>query len=60
MRPPNKDEDDGEVIVHKTSNDSLSIIGQAFTFDSVADTESTQVPMLWFEMHDCYLEIFYS
>lgn len=43
MRPPNKDEDDGEVIVQKTSNDSLSIIGQAFTFDSVADTESTQM-----------------
>lgn len=41
MRPPNKDEE-GETIVQKVSGDSLSILGQPFTFDSVADTEATQ------------------
>lgn len=43
MRPPNKDEEEGEMIVQKTSGDSVSIAGQTFTFDSVADFESTQV-----------------
>ncbi|KAI3688395.1 hypothetical protein L1987_82107 [Smallanthus sonchifolius] len=43
MRPPNKNEEEGEVIVQKTSSDSLTILGQPFTFDSVADTTSTQV-----------------
>lgn len=43
MRPPNKNEEEGEVIVQKTSVDSLSIIGQTFTFDSVADADSSQV-----------------
>ncbi|KAI3716452.1 hypothetical protein L1987_67345 [Smallanthus sonchifolius] len=43
MRPPNKNEEDGEAIVQKTSGDSLTILGQSFTFDSVADATSTQV-----------------
>uniref|UniRef100_A0A5B6YNG2 Putative kinesin-like protein KIN12B n=1 Tax=Davidia involucrata TaxID=16924 RepID=A0A5B6YNG2_DAVIN len=43
MRPPNKDEEEGEMIVQKMSGDSLSILGQTFTFDSVADAESTQL-----------------
>ncbi|CAN4095728.1 unnamed protein product [Withania somnifera] len=43
MRPPTKDEEDGEVVVQKVSNDSLSIAGHTFTFDSIADTQSTQV-----------------
>ncbi|KAJ9558986.1 hypothetical protein OSB04_013600 [Centaurea solstitialis] len=34
MRPPNKNEE-GEMIVEKTSGDSLSILGQRFTFDSM-------------------------
>ncbi|KAK6930654.1 Kinesin motor domain [Dillenia turbinata] len=42
MRPPNKDEEEGEMIVQKLSTDSLSILGQTFTFDSVADTNSSQ------------------
>ncbi|KAL9240082.1 hypothetical protein vseg_014342 [Gypsophila vaccaria] len=42
MRPLNKDEEDGEMIVQKLSNDSLSINGHTFTYDSVADTQSTQ------------------
>ncbi|KAK6914368.1 Kinesin motor domain [Dillenia turbinata] len=42
MRPPNKDEEEGELIVQKLSTDSLSILGQTFTFDSVADTNSSQ------------------
>ncbi|KAK9725853.1 hypothetical protein RND81_05G173800 [Saponaria officinalis] len=43
MRPLNKDEEDGEMIVQKLSNESLSINGHTFTYDSVADTESTQL-----------------
>ena len=42
MRPTNNDEEEGEAMVQKISSDSLSILGQTFTFDSVADTESTQ------------------
>ncbi|KAK4373858.1 hypothetical protein RND71_004535 [Anisodus tanguticus] len=43
MRPLTKDEEEGEVVVQKASNDSLSIAGHTFTFDSIADTQSTQV-----------------
>lgn len=43
MRPLNKEEYEGEMIVQKVANDSLSINGQTFTFDSVADMEATQV-----------------
>jgi kinesin family protein 15 len=43
MRPLKKDEEEGETIVQKLSNNSLSINGQTFTFDSVADTGATQV-----------------
>ncbi|KAL4591147.1 hypothetical protein LXL04_004097 [Taraxacum kok-saghyz] len=43
MRPPSKNEEEGEIIVQKTSGDSLSILGQPFTFDSIADATSTQV-----------------
>lgn len=42
MRPPCNDKDEGDMIVEKLSNDSLTINGQTFTFDSVADTEATQ------------------
>ncbi|KAJ9555477.1 hypothetical protein OSB04_010091 [Centaurea solstitialis] len=42
MRPANKNEEEGEFIVQKTSGESLSILGQPFTFDSVADGSSTQ------------------
>lgn len=42
IRPPNKVEEDGGSVIQKLSNDSLSIAGQTFTFDSVADIESTQ------------------
>lgn len=42
MRPPNKDDGDGELIVQKNSVNSLSVAGQTFTFDSVADFTSTQ------------------
>lgn len=40
-----QDKDDGDPIVQKISGDSLSINGHTFTFDSVADVDSTQV---WF------------
>ncbi|KAL2530140.1 Kinesin-like protein KIN12B [Forsythia ovata] len=43
IRPPNKVEEDGATVVQKISNESLSIAGQTFTFDSVADIESTQI-----------------
>lgn len=41
MKPPNKSEEE-DMIVHKISSDSLAISGQTFTFDSIADSESTQ------------------
>ena len=37
------DKDEGDAIIQKISSDSLSINGQTFTFDSVADTETTQL-----------------
>ncbi|XP_022722680.1 kinesin-like protein KIN-12B [Durio zibethinus] len=43
MRPPIKEEEEGETIVQKISNESLSITGQTFTFDSVANTDATQL-----------------
>ncbi|XP_017975859.1 PREDICTED: kinesin-like protein KIN12B [Theobroma cacao] len=43
MRPPNKEEEEGEIIVQKVTSDSLSINGQTFTFDSVANTDATQL-----------------
>lgn len=43
MRPLCQEKDDGDPIVQKISGDSLSINGQTFTFDSVADMEATQV-----------------
>ncbi|CAK7348927.1 unnamed protein product [Dovyalis caffra] len=42
MRPLKKDEEEGETIVQKISDNSLSINGQTFSFDSVADTGATQ------------------
>ncbi|KAG1370058.1 kinesin-like protein KIN-12B [Cocos nucifera] len=41
MRPLNKDEE-GNLIVQKISSNSISILDHAFTFDSVADSRSTQ------------------
>ncbi|KAJ0015026.1 hypothetical protein Pint_20842 [Pistacia integerrima] len=43
MPPVNKEEEQGEMIVQKVGNDSLKINGQTFTFDSVADIDSTQL-----------------
>ncbi|VFQ92301.1 unnamed protein product [Cuscuta campestris] len=43
MRPPTKDEDAGDMTVQKTSSNSLLMSGQIFTFDSVVDTQSTQL-----------------
>ncbi|KAI3926204.1 hypothetical protein MKW98_028340 [Papaver atlanticum] len=43
MRPPNPNVDaDDLLIVEKASSESLSVLGQTFTFDSVADTGSSQ------------------
>ncbi|AEE76799.1 phragmoplast-associated kinesin-related protein [Arabidopsis thaliana] len=41
MKPPSKGEEE-EMIVKKISNDALTINEQTFTFDSIADPESTQ------------------
>ncbi|KAJ0039561.1 hypothetical protein Pint_26710 [Pistacia integerrima] len=41
MRLVNKEEEEGEMIVQKVGNDALEINGQTFTFDSVADIDST-------------------
>ncbi|XVF37885.1 hypothetical protein REPUB_Repub20aG0049500 [Reevesia pubescens] len=43
MRPPIKEEEEGETIIQKITSDSLSIKGQTFTFDSVANTDATQL-----------------
>lgn len=43
MRPPSKEEEYGDLIVEKISSNSVSILDHTFTFDSVADTSSTQV-----------------
>ncbi|KAF3618567.1 Kinesin-like protein KIN12A [Capsicum annuum] len=43
MRPPTKDEEEGEIVAQKVSNDSLSISRHSFTFDSIADAQSTQL-----------------
>ncbi|KAK7247028.1 hypothetical protein RIF29_41904 [Crotalaria pallida] len=43
MRPLFRDKEEGDCIVHKTSSDSLTINGHDFTFDSVADTNATQL-----------------
>ncbi|XVE84631.1 hypothetical protein DITRI_Ditri17bG0028200 [Diplodiscus trichospermus] len=42
MRPPIKEEEEEDTIVQKITSDSLSINGQTFTFDSVANTDATQ------------------
>ncbi|XP_051133503.1 kinesin-like protein KIN-12B [Andrographis paniculata] len=41
VRPPNKEEDGGNVV-QKITEDSLTISGQTFTFDSIADIHSKQ------------------
>ena len=43
VRPQCHDSNEGHSIVQKNSAQSLSINGQNFTFDSVADTDATQV-----------------
>ncbi|KAK2389228.1 kinesin protein KIN-12B [Trifolium repens] len=43
MRPLRNDKDEGDPIVQKISGDSLTINGHTFTFDSVADVDSTQL-----------------
>lgn len=42
VRPPHKEEEDGGGVVQKISEDSLTISGQTFTFDSIADIHSKQ------------------
>nr|XP_043608952.1 kinesin-like protein KIN-12B [Erigeron canadensis] len=44
MRPMSKNEE-GETIAEKISADSLSILGQQFSFDFVADETSSQIEM---------------
>lgn len=50
MRPLCPDKDEGDPTVQKVSNDSLSINGHNFTFDSVADTAATQARFLFLVM----------
>ena len=45
MKPPSKGEEE-EMIVKKISSDSLTLNEHTFTFDSIADPESTQVTIL--------------
>ncbi|XP_072969272.1 kinesin-like protein KIN-12B isoform X1 [Typha angustifolia] len=48
IRPPNKDEEEGDRIVQKNSTNCVSILDHTFTFDSVADTDSTQEDLFRF------------
>ncbi|KAL8481040.1 hypothetical protein ACS0TY_026994 [Phlomoides rotata] len=43
VRPPNKEEEDGGNGIQKVTEDSLTISGQTFTFDSIADVHSQQI-----------------
>ncbi|KAL6582126.1 TRAFAC class myosin-kinesin ATPase superfamily [Orobanche minor] len=43
LRPPTKEEEDGGNVVQKITEDSLTISGQTFTFDSTADIDSKQI-----------------
>jgi len=58
MRPLCPDKDEGDPTVQKVSNDSLSINGHNFTFDSVADTVATQAGFLFLVMISAVL-LFY-
>ncbi|XP_042028480.1 kinesin-like protein KIN-12B [Salvia splendens] len=42
VRPPNTEEEDAGGVIQKKSLDSLTISGQTFTFDSIADIHSKQ------------------
>lgn len=53
MRPGNKNEE-GETIVHKTSVDSLTMLGQQFTFDCVADSMSSQASGFFLSFNFCF------
>lgn len=46
VRPPTKEEEDGGHVVEKTTEDSLTISGQTFTFDSIADIHSKQARLI--------------
>lgn len=46
VKPPSKGEEE-EMIVKKISSDALTISEHTFTFDSIADPESTQVSLLF-------------
>lgn len=43
MRPPDKVEEEANLIVEKVSENSVTVFDHTFTFDSVADIRSTQV-----------------
>ncbi|KAL3635015.1 TRAFAC class myosin-kinesin ATPase superfamily [Castilleja foliolosa] len=48
VRPPHKEEEDGGNVVQKSTEDSLTISGQTFTFDSIADIHSRQIDVFEF------------
>lgn len=51
MRPPNKADGDGELIVQKNSGHSFSVAGQTFTFGSVAEFYvNTSKTIYWFSL----------
>ncbi|RDX83173.1 Kinesin-like protein KIN-12B, partial [Mucuna pruriens] len=58
MRPLCSDKDDGDPTVQKVSEDSLSINGHNFTFDSVADMAATQAWFLFLPLPTITLDIF--
>lgn len=53
VRPPNKEEEDGGTGIQKVTEDSLTISGQTFTFDSIADVHSKQARSTSYELSTC-------
>ncbi|KAJ0097304.1 hypothetical protein Patl1_27396 [Pistacia atlantica] len=46
MRPVNKEEEEGEMIVQKVGNDALEINGETFTFDSLDVLQLVGLPLI--------------
>nr|CAD1824444.1 unnamed protein product [Ananas comosus var. bracteatus] len=61
IRPPNGEEEEGDLIVQKTSSNSVSILDHTFTFDSVADVGSTQASSHFINSKElpCWVQQFY-
>ena len=53
IRPANGHERDGDWLVRKVSDDSVTVGDRKFTFDSVLDSKSNQVSILFLYFYGC-------